>query len=49
LIPEAESIHKIRGHAAPSMKGSRVKVEIRAMMIDEELLEKAKKLEIEKV
>ena len=36
-------------HTAPWIKGFGVKVEIRAMMTDEEFLETAKKLELDKV
>ena len=49
FIVEAESPQKIWEHTAPWIKGFGVKVEIRVMMTDEEFLETAKKLELDKV
>ena len=49
FIVEAESPQKIWEHTAPWIKGFGVKVEIRAMMTDEEFLETAKKLELDKI
>ena len=49
FIVEAESPQKIWEHTAPWIKGFGVKVEIRTMMTDEEFLETAKKLELDKV